>query len=297
MPNAAPSSQAVEGAASIRPLTLADQGVMSPPPAPPCPAGWRTGPPDFVGVGAQRSGTTRWFDLIVAHPEIEAPPATRKELHYFDRFHAGGFTAADAAGYHEYFPRPRGLLTGEWTPVYLAAPWAAAMLAAAAPRTKLLVILRDPVERYLSGLQRHHRIALATGEPLNAMAPLDAFMRGFYNAQLTRLLRRFDRAQALVLQYERCVREPLSELRRTFAFLGVRDTAFAPDLEAHPNRQADKPELHPDARRALVDAYSPDVAELCRRFPEIDVGLWPNFAVRRSAPLCRDLIPIASHDQ
>jgi Sulfotransferase domain len=261
-----------------KPMTLVYQGVMQPPSVPSCPAGWRTGPPDFVGIGAQRSGTTRWFDLLIAHPQIEAPPATRKELHYFDRFHAGGFTSADAAGYSEYFPRPQGHLTGEWTPVYLAAPWVPAMLAAAAPDTKLLVSLRDPVERYLSGLQRHHRVALASQSPLNAMAPLEAFMRGFYHAQLTHLLEYFDRSQVLVLQYERCACEPLGELRRSFAFLGVGEPDFAPALDAHPNRQADKPELHADARRALVEAYAEDVLELVRAFPEIDVALWPNFA-------------------
>jgi Sulfotransferase family len=264
--------------AGTRPLTIAYQGVLEPGPAPECPAGWLTGPPDFVGVGAQRSGTTRWFDLIVAHPEIAPPPATRKELHYFDRFHAGGFSAADAAAYSHYFPRPEGLQTGEWTPGYLAAPWAPAMLAAAAPDTRLLVVLRDPVERYLSGMQRHHRVALATGAPLNAVAPLESFMRGFYGAQLNRLLAHFDRAQLLVLQYERCTRDPAGQLRHTYEFLGLRDTSFLPSLEAHPNRQADKPELHPDARGAIVDAYAEDVAALARRFPELDLSLWSNFA-------------------
>jgi hypothetical protein len=261
-------------------LTIAQQGVMAPPPRPDCPPGWRTGPPDFVGIGAQRAGTTRWFDLLVAHPEVEAPPATRKELHYFDRFHAGGFTPGDAAAYGDWFPRPAGRLTGEWTPVYLAAPWIPPLLAAAAPAAKLFVSLRDPVERYLSGLQRHHRTARAIDEPLNAMAPLEAFMRGFYSAQLSHLLAHFERSQVLVVQYERCVREPLRELRRSFAFLGLREEGFTEDLDvdAHPNRQSEKPALHGDARRALVDAYTPDVVALSHRFPEIDLGLWPNFA-------------------
>jgi hypothetical protein len=260
------------------PLTLAHQGIPEPPPPPACPAGWRTGPPDFVGVGAQRSGTTRWFDLIVAHPQVAAPPATRKELHYFDRFHAGGFTPADAAAYAAYFPRPREMVTGEWTPLYMAAPWAPAMLAQAAPHARLLVLLRDPVERYVSGMQRHHRVALATGEPLNAMAPLDAYVRGLYGAQLERLLPHFDRAQILVQQYERCTREPLAQLRRVHEFLGLPGPEPPPDLEAHPNRQPEKPQLHPDARSALIDAYAPDVALLAESFPEIDLALWPNFA-------------------
>jgi sulfotransferase family protein len=258
------------------PLTF--QGVLIPPPPPVRPAGWRTGPPDFVGVGAQRSGTTRWFDLIVAHPQVTAPVSTRKELHYFDRFHSDPFTAREAQAYGDYFPRPEGTLTGEWSPSYLASPWAPAMLAEAAPRARLLVLLRDPVERYLSALQRHYRVARARGEPLSATAPLDAFARGHYHAQITQLLRRFARAQVLVLQYERVSAEPRSELRRTYEFLGLSDSGFVPDLGPRPNRQAEKPELHPEVRRALVEAYAEEVALLIGEFPEIDVGLWPNFA-------------------
>jgi len=267
-----------DSAARPKPKPLTCRGVAIPPPPPTVPAGWRTGAPDFVGVGAQRSGTTRWFDLIVSHPGVAAPPATRKELHYFDRFHSSAFTAADAAAYSAYFPRPEGRLTGEWSPSYLPSPGAPAMLARAAPETLVLVLLRDPVERYLSGLQRHHRVALARGEPLDATAPLDAFSRGLYHAQLKRLERSFPRSQTLILQYERCTADPLGELRRTYGFLGLRDSGFEPELEAHPNRQAEKPDLHPDARRALVEAYAEEVALLVRSYPEIDVGLWPNFA-------------------
>jgi hypothetical protein len=267
-----------DGVARPEPQPLTWQGVRTPPPPPVPPEGWRTGAPDFVGVGAQRSGTTRWFDLIVAHPGVAAPPATRKELHYFDRFHSGAFTATDAARYGEYFPRPPGLLTGEWSPSYLPSPRVPAMLAAAAPEARLLVLLRDPVERYVSALQRHHRVARASGQPLNAMAPLDAFARGLYRAQLKRLLRRFARPRVLILQYERCTSDPRSELRRTYEFLGVGDAGFVPALDAHPNRQAEKLELHRDARKALVEAYAEEVALLINEFPELDVSLWPNFA-------------------
>jgi Sulfotransferase family len=255
------------------------QGVRTPPAPPVCPPGWRTGPPDFVGVGAQRCGTTRWFDLISAHPDVSPPPGTRKELHFFDRFHAGGFTAADAAAYHEHFPRPDGLLTGEWTPLYMAAVWVPAMLAAAAPAARLLVLLRDPVERHVSAMRHHARMAESGGLPLSALAPFDAYARGLYGAQLTRLLAHFDRAQVLVLQYERCVLDPLGELRRTYKLLGLPDPGHAPPgLDAHPNRQPGEPELHPGARRALIDAYAEDVAALAHGFPEIDLALWPNFA-------------------
>jgi Sulfotransferase family len=257
--------------------TLAHRGIRTPPSPPSCPVGWRTGPPDFVGVGAQRCGTTRWFDLIAAHPDVIAPPGIRKELHFFDRFHAGGFTSADAAAYHEYFPRPAGKLTGEWTPLYLAAFWAPAMLAAAAPRACLLVLLRDPVERYISALQHHHRAGEFNHASLDATAPFEAFVRGLYGAQLTRLLAHRDRSLLLVQQYERCTRDPLAELHRMYEFLGLSNAGPVPDLDARPNHQPEKLHLHPDARQALVEAYTEDVIGLIDGFPEIDLRLWPNF--------------------
>lgn len=257
---------------------LDEGGVIFPSPPPSCPSGWHTGPPDFVGVGVQRGGTTRWYDLIASHPEV-AQPTVEKELHYFDRFYAGGWTPADMHRYHEYFPREDGSKVGEWTPMYLSAPWIPRLLAAAAPDTRLLVSLRDPVERFLSGLEHSTRIASERGAPLSRHAPLEAFMRGFYHAQLSGLLLHFDRSQVLVLQYERCAAEPLDELRRTFEFLGLRDVGFRPDVGARPNASRnEKPKLDPDTLESCVRAYSDDVTNLLDSFPEIDVRLWPNFA-------------------
>jgi hypothetical protein len=257
------------------PSTLDGRGV--PPPAPQRPPGWRTGPPDFIGVGAQRCGTTRWFDLITSHPEVAAP-ASRKELHYFDRFHNGGYTEADTQRYHEYFPRPEQLKAGEWTPHYMSAPWVPRLLAAAAPETRLLVSLRDPMERHLSGLQLKARRGVSqTGASARTVA-LEQFARGLYHQQIVWLLRHFDRSRILILQYERCTREPLSELRRTFEFLGLKDLEFSPGLDAHPERQPEKPEVDEDTRTTYVEAYREDVAKLAETVPELDMSLWPNFA-------------------
>jgi Sulfotransferase domain len=248
-----------------------------PPPRPACPAGWRTGPPDFIGVGVQRCGSTRWFKLIASHPDVVWSRAT-KELHYFDRFYASECTPADLMAYHEYFPRKRGCVTGEWTPVYMSAPWIPRLLAAAAPDARLLVLLRDPVERFRSALELNVRVARNRGAPLSRYAPLEAFSRGFYHAQLLGLLRYFERSQILVLQYERCTREALPELRRTFEFLGLKTSGLAPNLSAYPRRQLEKPVLDLDTREAYVQAYHADVTGLIESFPEIDVRLWPNFA-------------------
>ncbi len=266
----------------LRSLTAADGGIDTPPAPPACPPGWQTGVPDFIGVGVQRSGTTRWFNLLASHPEIARSQAS-KELHYFDRYYVSEFTSADAARYHEYFPRPEGSKVGEWTPLYISAPWIPRLLAAAAPEARLLVILRDPVDRYLSGIQLNARVAKRRGVPLSRFAPLEAFARGFYHAQLVGLLRHFDRSQVLILQYERCTSEPLSELRRTFEFIGLKDTEFMPDLHAHPQRSIERSALDPDTRAAYIQTYRDDVLSLIDSFPEIDVRLWPNFAHLASA--------------
>jgi hypothetical protein len=254
-----------------------DGGVDHPRAAPGCPEGWRTGPPDFVGVGVQRAGTSRWFALIAAHPEIASANAM-KELHYFDRFHSGGCGPAELAAYGRYFPRPPGQQAGEWTPLYASAPWIPPLLAAAAPQARLLVLVRDPVERWRSGMALDATVAARRGAPLSRYAPLEAFVRGLYHAQLSLLLRHFERSQVMILQYERCSAAPAQELERTYAFLGLSDTRFRPDLEAHPRQQEQKPQLDERARAAYVEAYREDVLALAAGFPEVDLGLWPNFA-------------------
>jgi hypothetical protein len=256
----------------------AGEGVIQPPLPPFCPPGQHLGPPDFVGLGAQRAGTTRWFGLLASHPDVVASPAA-KELHFFDRYYTGEVDGAAAgAEYRRYFPRPAGSIAGEWTPGYLAAPWVAPILAAAAPEARLLVILRDPLERYLSGLKHDAWVAGRHGLPLSQHAPLEAFARGFYHAQLSAWLEHFDRSRVLVLQFERCAAEPAAELEKTLAFLGLSGDGFAPDLGAHPNHQPSKPPLDPAVRRAYVERYRDDALRLAAEFPEIDLGLWPSFA-------------------
>ena len=117
---------------------------------PECPPGWRTGPPDFVGIGAQRSGTSWWYRGIEAHPNVVRIKGQRKELHYFNRFWDGDVPPDFADRYASLFPRPEGKLSGEWTPRYMHDYWSLPLLREAAPDARILVILRDPVERALS---------------------------------------------------------------------------------------------------------------------------------------------------
>ena len=180
----------------------------------------RTGPPDFVGVGAQRAGTTWWFDLLLSHPQIRPPKGRRKEQHFFDRFGAEPMTDADVAAYAELFRRRRGQICGEWTPRYMGDVWALRLIQRAAPEAKILILLRDPIERYRSGiLHRAQRGAYRRPELIAS----DAIERGRYGTQMKRVSEIFAPEQVLVLQYERCVQDPVGQYRRTLAHLGVDD--------------------------------------------------------------------------
>jgi Sulfotransferase family len=248
--------------------------LRSRPGAPPVPAGMKVGPPDFVGVGTARSGTTWWDALLHAHPAVVRLAGVPKEVHFFDRFWDGGFGDQDVGRYHAFFPRPEGSLAGEWTPGYMLQFWTPALLRRAAPDAKLLVLLRDPVERFRSALTlTEGRLTLAWNE---RSAANGAFGRGLYADQLVRLWRSFPRDQVLVLQYERCVRAPEDELRRTFTFLGL-DPAPVAQLvrgdRVNPTRGAKVP-LSAQQLSALAHRYADPNRRLQAMLPDLDLGLW-----------------------
>ena len=233
-----------------------------------------TGPPDFVGVGVQRAGTTWWFSLIEQHPQLYSHPGLHKERHFFARFSVDTFDEGHVAQYHGWFPRPPGRRTGEWTPDYVAWPWAPPFLRRAAPDARLLVLLRDPVERYRSGLAH----VVDVGDRIGPVSAADAFTRGLYAAQLERLELVYPPTQILVLQFERCRDDPSTQLARTFSFLGVSDDFQPAAVDDPVSASARKPALDDQEHSWLVELYTDDVRRLVQRHPEIDLKLWPNFA-------------------
>ena len=237
------------------------------------PRGWSIAPPDFVGVGSEKAGTSWWYRLLTSHPNI-SHRGRPKEVRYFHRFADRAMGAEDAAAYARWFPRPSGQLAGEWTPSYMSLPSFSEQLRDAAPDARLLVILRDPVERIRSALT----VRVARWGPEAARPPAWMIERSRYPSQIERLLAHFSAASLLVLQYERCVAEPAVELARTYRFLGV-DDGHQPWLLHHRvNATAgEKVPLHPDDERALREIYEPEVDRLSELVPDVDVSLWPSF--------------------
>lgn len=236
------------------------------------------GPPDFIGVGAQRAGSSWWHRLLEEHPDVSPLGLGAKELHFFDDFWRGGFDDQAQRAYSQLFLRPQGNLCGEWTPRYMYDPWVPALLRRAAPDARILVLLRDPVERFRSGV-RHAATFIG---PVDADVVNSAIARGYYGAQVSRLLEHFPREQVQVLQFEQCRANPVAMLERTARFLGV-DPAKQP-VSAHVSTprnavSGDPVGLDPELIAGLPKLYADDV-RLLRDLvgADIDLKLWANFA-------------------
>ena len=117
--------------------------------------------PDFVIIGTAKSGTTSLYAWLCEHPCVE--PATHKEVHYFDYNYYRGVD-----WYRAHFPtvrerdafaatHGRPFLTGEASPSYISHHWVPERLAGLLPQAKLLVVLRDPVQRAYSQFQMSRR--------------------------------------------------------------------------------------------------------------------------------------------
>jgi hypothetical protein len=100
--------------------------------------------PDFVILGTQRGGTTSLFDYLAHHPQVY--PAFRKEVHFYDLHHDRGI-----GWYRAHFPlaseMSEGDVSGEATPNYLIHPDAPRRLRAVTPDARLVVVVRNPIER------------------------------------------------------------------------------------------------------------------------------------------------------
>ena len=182
--------------------------------------------------------------------------------------------ARTCAATRSYFPRPEGGTAGEWTPGYLIDFWTPDLVARAAPEARILVLLRDPLERFRSGLT--HQLALSRA-PLSHRDIQGAFQRGLYAPQVRRVLSAFPTQRVLIGQYEACRVDPEGQLRRTYAFLDL--APFEPDparLRGEVNPTTGR-RFEPSAalRQALVDAYAPDLQQLRELVPDLDLSLWP----------------------
>jgi hypothetical protein len=186
----------------------------------------RIGPlPDFVIIGAPRSGTTTLWRFVVEHPGVRR--AAKKEIHFFDDHYERGI-----GWYRAHFPRAREAITGEASPGYLAHPLAPTRMRAHIDETKLIAVLRNPADRAFSHYQHRRRLgrdprtfeqAIADEEAGRIVDGLrsDILEFGRYAEQLAAWFEVYPRERFLVLGAEEFWSAPEDAYGRTLAFLGL----------------------------------------------------------------------------
>ncbi|MBB3937547.1 sulfotransferase [Aureimonas phyllosphaerae] len=213
---------------------------------------------DFLIIGAAKSATTWLQKALQADPHVFMP---EPELHYFSRYHERG----DDWYFRQFEGCRADQIVGEKSNSYLDNPLAPARVQALLPHARLVVQLRNPVERAYSDYCMLYRRGEAGG---NIEAELDTrtgrgnrFLNGgLYHDQLTAYLDLYPQDQLLVLFYEDMLADPGRQLAKVRAHLGL--------LEADP-RSVDvkkvKDRTEPMVGRGLRRALGP-IKPLVRPF-------------------------------
>lgn len=246
--------------------------------------------PDFIIIGAQKCGTTSLYNYLVKHPNIHS--AATKELHFFDHKFNKGFW-----WYRAHFPTTleqyytehiakRDYVTGEASPSYIFHPLAPKRVAQFLPQVKLIVLLRNPVDRLYSQYRhkvergKHEKLPLAEaiareeeriqGEREKIATVKDYFSnsyqhfaykaRGRYAEQLEAWFSHFPREQFLILKSEDLYANPGEIYKQTLEFLNV--PAFEPASLKKGYRQYNKSKetpskMNPEIRKQLLAYYEP----------------------------------------
>lgn len=190
---------------------------------------------DFVICGTQKGGTSALDSYLREHPEICM--ANIKEVHFFDNENNFQCDKTDFSRYHSAFdPKPWHKLVGETTPIYMYWFDAPRRIWQYNPDMKLIVILRNPIERAYShwNMERSRNSdALSFWEAIQCESQrcrealpyqhrvFSYVDRGFYIEQLRRLWAYFTKAQVLILRNEDLRVRPQVTLQKVCDFLGV----------------------------------------------------------------------------
>jgi hypothetical protein len=251
----------------------------------PLPEGWTIRPPDFVGVASGKAGTTWWYSLLLAHPQIKPNRLGLKETGYWYNFGCQPPTDDQVEVYRQAFAAPQNCLCGEWSPGYLTHPLVIEKIAVAAPDAKLLAILRNPIDRFWSGYNQmlslrfpHMNLDGLRAELFKIHSLFPAAARESLVARDIKRLRELFDENVLILQYEKCKLDPARELARSYAFLGVDPSFRPPHLTAPVHAKPHTlPPLTGEQREWLSDYFSDDVIELSYLVPGFDRSLWKDF--------------------
>ncbi|MDG3439836.1 sulfotransferase domain-containing protein [Nitrospirillum amazonense] len=222
--------------------------------------------PDFLGIGAQKSGTTWIYENLSLHPKVSFPAG--KEVHFWD---AGRDRGVDW-WMDQFGPRQPGIRKGEITPAYsFIATDVIRELHGLCPDLRLFYVLRNPVERAWSAARMAVLRAEMTLEEASEQWFLDHFRsagsrrRGAYAEAIGRWRSAFPAEQLLIVFFDDLRERPREFLSRLCDHIGVDGRAYdATSDEALQRAVFRGPEapLPPRLRRDLINLYRAPVEEL-----------------------------------
>lgn len=201
--------------------------------------------PNYLIIGAQKCGTASLFYNLSVHPQVKN--CLVKETHYFEHnFHRS------LSWYRGFFPIKRPYLkkvaVGEATPNYLFHPLCAERIYKTLPNVKLIILLRNPVERaishYFQALRKNNETrsikeALTSDEDnINFNEILSSpkigikfyKSRGKYAEQIERYFKYFTREQILILSSKEFYEKPNQIFKQVCRFLEIEENLYLREI-------------------------------------------------------------------
>jgi sulfotransferase family protein len=205
---------------------------------------------DFLIIGAAKCATTWLQRSLQADPTVSMPDP---EIHYFSRFYDRGHD-----WYFDQFPRAvGGALVGEKSNSYLDTPVALPRMRGLLPHAKLVVQLRNPVDRAYSDycmLYRRGEVGRSIAAYLSIEnASHNRFLRsGLYHQHVQACLDHYPRESLLILFYEKLDAQPERQLGVVREFLGLPAEAGAPLPVAARAKNRAEPIVGPRLRKIFA---------------------------------------------
>jgi Sulfotransferase domain len=230
--------------------------------------------PDFLIVGAQKAGTTVLHQLINQHPQVVKK---RNEVHFFD----ANFDRGVEWYQNQFKKRPSSShLIGDKSPYYIFHPFVPERVYSLYPKVKIIVLLRNPVDRAYSQYWMNIRIGkedenvsfeeAIAAEPAriageyeklrdpsytgSAYRRYSYLARGVYVDQIKNWLNYFPKEQMLILSSTDLRNSPKEVLKRCFSFLSLPQH---PIILSDPEKHSDYEPMNSKTRKQLAAYFLP----------------------------------------
>ena len=235
--------------------------------------------PKFIIIGAQKSGTGAFYQILRQHPQIVDRPG---EIHFFDIYFDEGIE-----WYKAQFPKSNHpeAIRGDKSPYYLFHPLVAKRMYLLLPKVKLIVLLRNPIDRAYSQYWMNVRkkrellsfadaikaeperlkgeeeeiIKTVVTQPISNHRQFSYLSRSLYVEQLSKWLNYYPLDQMLIISLDDFLHNPEKTIQETLIFLELPEYH---NFNFHIGKKNTYPPMDPALRKELSDYFRPHNEQL-----------------------------------